>query len=116
MSIEEQKSIESSKPISQHIAAEFWKRGKKMVLLYQIGQTLILTAAIIIGVSLTIERRVAEILANPKRTTRLEQQDSAKFQFVDSALDRHNGLLTTILLSVDTNVKIAVRHSRYLTK
>lgn len=113
MSIEEQKAVESTKPVTQHIASEFWKRGKKLVLLWQIGQTLFLAGAIIWGVGFVVESRIAEILKNPKRTTALEKQDSVKFQFVDSSLNRHDGLFTVIFSRIDTSARLSKRHIYY---
>jgi len=95
MSNEEKKTTES-------ILAGIWQRARKTVLLWEFIKVIIIVGGVLIGQFLILENKVAEVFGNPKRTTALEKQDSAKFIFVDSSLTTHNGYFITIFERLDT--------------
>lgn len=89
---EEEKIIESHKPVTVEKASEWWNRGKKLVLLYHFGIACFTIIGVVWGVGVTIENKIVEVLAAPKRIATIEKKSDSSLSAYDAIHHKQDSL------------------------
>lgn len=71
--------------MEQHTERQaWWEKGKRLVLLTQIGQTIALLGGMLYGSYVIVRNEVREVINNPKRTTVIERKIDSGFAAYDT--------------------------------
>lgn len=71
-------------PTEHNERQAWWERGKRLVLLTQIGQTLFVVGSLLYGTYVIVRNEATEILSNPKKTAAVARRVDSAFAAYDT--------------------------------